>query len=684
MTRTRRWSLAVAALALLSRGAGAQGNPESTLNLGDFSIGGSATAGYRFETVKGYAPQFRELSDLGKGFRLLDFDLNGDAKDMKTPFADHFSLLLTGLGGDPFPTAQFNASKNKLYDLRVDWRQSDYYWNQNDNVALPIVAIAPTFPTGLTDNHNWATVRKFGSVDLTIHATNRLRLGFSYDRTSDEGMALTTEAPDFFSSPSFWGTFARANPFALLQPLSDYTNRVSGRIDYSLRDWSFHYKIGYQTFTDSSNWTNTAAAELSIDPVASSKADPLANFTSAEQRRLTTPISEFSFVGKPLPKLELRGGYSYYRYEGPDAFDQEFNGRAPGSTGPLAGYAVSESARAFVTEPTHIATLGLRYEIFHWWTAAADYKYSRFTSASDGTYQSLFNGGSPAAGTTDTIWRDGLSDLTFHMDFTPLRGLVVRPGVQFMKSDVESLTNGVGVSSLTLRTETARPEISFGYEPSRKIAFRGDFHTMDNGSSYTAITPHVEHGGRYSVRWQPLEKLSIEGEGVFSNGTYLATNLISHVRSNAATVSYSFDERLSVFGGFSYDSFYSQGNIDYARGTAPITDFLRDQEVNRVWSGGVEGKPTKRSGIRVSGNYDRSTGVGAIMGFPVAATPATYNEPPAYGPLRWPLITATAYYEFPYAGQLAVDLQRTYYLEQIVTANNFSANLLTIRWKRAF
>jgi hypothetical protein len=31
-----------------------------------------------------------------------------------------------------------------------------------------------------------------------------------------------------------------------------------------------------------------------------------------------------------------------------------------------------------------------------------------------------------------------------------------------------------------------------------------------------------------------------------------------------------------------------------------------------------------------------------------------------------------------------VDLQRSYYSEKIVTVNNFSANLLTIRWTKAF
>jgi hypothetical protein len=38
----------------------------------------------------------------------------------------------------------------------------------------------------------------------------------------------------------------------------------------------------------------------------------------------------------------------------------------------------------------------------------------------------------------------------------------------------------------------------------------------------------------------------------------------------------------------------------------------------------------------------------------------------------------------PKAGRFAVDLQRTYYIEDIVTVNNFSANLLTIRWTKSF
>ena len=42
------------------------------------------------------------------------------------------------------------------------------------------------------------------------------------------------------------------------------------------------------------------------------------------------------------------------------------------------------------------------------------------------------------------------------------------------------------------------------------------------------------------------------------------------------------------------------------------------------------------------------------------------------------------YYDVPQLGRLTVQVQRTYYIEQIVPGNNFGANLVTIAWTRGF
>ena len=178
-----------------------------------------------------------------------------------------------------------------------------------------------------------------------------------------------------------------------------------------------------------------------------------------------------------------------------------------------------------------------------------------------------------------------------------------------------------------------------------RFTARGDVHTFDSGSSYTAITPHTEVAGHVITRFQPYKKVTLEDDLNLTNDKLIDSSFQDNIRSNSVTLSYALNDRFSVFGGYTYDSIFAAGNIVYARGTAPLNDFLRDQEVDRVIQAGVEAKPSKYFGFRFNGNFDRSTGLGQISG-----------EPPAYGPLTWPLATGTVYVNFPKAGRLSVDL----------------------------
>ena len=448
-----RFLISLGVVLLCSRVLVAQDGTETPLKIGGFNTQGSATVGYRFDDVKGYVPMFQELSDLQRGFRLLDFNMFGEAENGVNPFADTYSLSMTGLGGEPFETGQLAVSKTRLYDFRANWRQSYYYWNENNNLVLPIAAVGSGLSKGLTDNHAWGTVRKFGSADFTLHATNNLRFNFNYYRTTDSGPTLTTESLDFFDSPGYWGTFARANPYYLYAPIDDNTNRFTGGIDYTFHSWSFHYNLGYQTFTQFLSLNNVNTPELSINPVASSTGEPLTYLSQSDYRRLTTPISELSYTGKPLSNFEWRGGYIYYRYQGPATLDQSYNGTAPNSSGTLEPYTVSQTARDTVTEPDHIFYQSFTYKVKDWWEAIVDYRYSRFATNTFGNFGSLFSiVGSPtptatitapASGTDSFVWRDELSDFDFSMLFTPTHSLTLRPGIHLLKADVESLENGV-------------------------------------------------------------------------------------------------------------------------------------------------------------------------------------------------------------------------------------------------
>jgi hypothetical protein len=250
----------------------------------------------------------------------------------------------------------------------------------------------------------------------------------------------------------------------------------------------------------------------------------------------------------------------------------------------------------------------------------------------------------------------------------------VRTGVRLMKNDVVSVVDGVIDESRTKRINTVWPIASVHYQPSRVFSVKADVEQITNGTSYTRVTPHTDIGARFVVRYRPTERFFLEDTAIVRNRRLLATDFRSNVRSNAFTANYEFSERYTVFAGFSYDSMYAANFVNFLRGTAPISNVsLRDQTVSRVWQGGLRLQPVERLGIDFSGNFVRVTGVGEIAG-----------EAPLYGPTSFPYATGSVYYDLPRMGRLTVQLQRTYYIEDIVRGNNFSANLLAIALTRSF
>jgi hypothetical protein len=647
----------------------AQDPKSEPLQWGAFEVRGSAGMGYRFTDVKGYQPMFLELYDLRKGPRMTDFSIFGHSDD-SNPFAEDFSLNLSGLGGDPYPAVQLTLSKPKVYDLRVDWRQAYFYWNQNDGVILPTLGI-----TGLTDNHDWATVRKTGSVDLMLHATNRLRFNFQYYRTTFSGATFTTFSPDFLDSPSNWGFYARADAFRLFAPTYDITSRFTGGLDYTLKDWSFHYNIGYQTFTQNMSLDNPVSPERAIDTTTPATANELLTSASwTDYRRLTAPVSEFSYTGKKS-WLEMRGSYISYRYRGPATFDQVFSGsaRTDAAGTEFAPYSVSQTGRTDVSESNNIIEQGFTAIVNPWWDVNVDYRYSRFTTSTEGTFTSLMDGTIPASSEIGNNWRDGLHQLDFDMMLTPRPNLTVRPGLSFFKSDVEYIEGGIVDGARSLRARTYLPSLSIFYRPFKRFSLRGNIHGYSRSASYTAIAPHTDFTTRLVATYLITDRLKLQNELYLVNQKLLATNYHGKIHSNATMLSFAFSRGYSVFAGFSYENQFASGDIQYIRGEEPLSGSIRDQDINRIWQGGFEASPLHDFGVRFTGNYVRATGAGEASG-----------QPPVYGPLTFPYATGTVYYDVPKAGRFSVDLQRTYYIQEIITGNNFSANMLTIRWKRSF
>lgn len=651
---------------------------EEPLTIGDFDNSGSVSTGYRLTSFSGYRPMYRNLFDLNSGFRVLDFSLFGEARKDTHPFADDYSLVVSGLGGEPFTTAQLTVRKKNLYDLRVNYRQTYYYIDPN------ALAAVPSGVPGLLSDHNWATVRKTGSANLLIHATNNLKFRFDYSRNTRDGAEDTTRVMDFFGAPSSFGSFQRANPYYLVGIVNEQSDRVAGGIDYTFHDWAFHYNVGLQRFTDSFIGDNPYAGEQSIDTGDSTTAKELLTSTYwNDYHKLSTPFSELAWNGKLSSRLKTHGTYTYFDYSGPASFLMTASGSARGTTTSIINpYSYSNTSTANVREPTQIAGEGFSYEANDWLSIDADYRYARNDITANANFSSTANccattvtaNGTTLTGTQLNQSRIGASTADLDVVLTPMPSLLIHLGVGYIKDDVEFLVGGVTDPLSTMRTKTVLPTLSVRYQPNKVFSIRVNTNEINNGSSYTRETPHTDIGSRIVTRIRPTEKFWIENTTSVRDAKLLTYSYVSRATQTATTLTYELNEKASGFAGFSYSNFYSQSFVNFLRGTAPITNVsLTDQNVERLWQLGFNVTPTPRVTLSFAGNYIRVNGLGVVMG-----------ELPLYGPMRFPYASASIAYDAHRAGKLALQLQRTYYEEQIVTGNNFGADILLIKWTRNF
>ena len=660
--------------------AAAPAAQQDAVELDGFDVRGSFDVGYRFRSLTGSRDTFRELIDLTEGPRLFGVDLHGDAAEGASLFVDRFAVTASGLGGDPFPTIQFTASKLRRYRLSVNWRRSRFF------------SIAPQTPDAIagfdkqavTDRHSWATAMQIGNAAWTVDATNRLHFLFNYGHVSNEGTAQTTRSLDYVGASAAWGAFARANSFELFGPVDNTANRLTGGVSYGRDRWTINYSAGRQVQDEIQTFDPLATPERSInvtDPVTAR--EPLSMLAWSQSRHVSAPTSELSFVAQPTSALEWRGEYLFYRYRGPFVLDAAYQGSARTNTGGTAfsPYDVTVTARGSTSTPNQVVQQGITWRPKNQWAFDVDYRYSRAATdaqAQLGSVVALY----PVASAAPTItseevvstWRSTLNSLRLTTTWSPTPALTLRPGVRLSRRDVEARENGLVEPGASDRERMVWPEIDVGYRRNPQFSVRGTYQTSYSDSSYTRMSPTERSIGRVLLHFEPLPAFSVDARVNRTDSELVEAAFVSHTRAASVTLSYALSDRFSINGGLDYQSFLGTGNVTFLRGTPPITEVpMRDREIDRVWQAGVIGRPTGRLGITATANFDRTSGVDIIAG-----------EPPLYGPLSFTYATGSVYYDIPRAGRVAVDLQRTYLIQELLPLNDFRANLLTLRFSRTF
>jgi len=85
---------------------------------------------------------------------------------------------------------------------------------------------------------------------------------------------------------------------------------------------------------------------------------------------------------------------------------------------------------------------------------------------------------------------------------------------------------GHGVPQPVIDAMVAAADAFFALpEPSKMLTIRADVDQVNNGTSYTRVTPHIDAGGRVVVRYKPTERFYLEDAIIVRNRTLLKSSL---------------------------------------------------------------------------------------------------------------------------------------------------------------
>lgn len=149
---------------------------------------GSAAIGVRDVDLSGTETKFKEDLNLDDGVRLFGVNLRYEPAAMTDARVDRFELDAAGLGGDPFETIHLGVRKYGAYDLRLDRRRSQYFY---EDTILPAAVASITGATG-GDFHHFDFERVRDTAGLDIDLSPASRLSFGLERQTRVGDSTTT------------------------------------------------------------------------------------------------------------------------------------------------------------------------------------------------------------------------------------------------------------------------------------------------------------------------------------------------------------------------------------------------------------------------------------------------------------------------------------------------------------
>lgn len=260
----------------------------SSFAQGDSPISGRVSLGARSVDVDGALSKFREDVNLDDGVRIFDATLSYVPDPSDDNVVDRIELDAHNLGGDPFETIHFGARKYGAFDLKLDHRRSDYFYQ---DTILPR-ALASVDGVTAGDFHEFDFERVQDKASLGIDVTPATKLNFNVDRYSRKGDSRTT-------------LDLQRDDFVLIRPIDESMNSFNVGVQHAFDKVTLIFEREGRQFDNANEMflPGASSGENTTDP------SELQFFTLDQSYDYRSHGNVIRVVARPTDRLDFQAGW---------------------------------------------------------------------------------------------------------------------------------------------------------------------------------------------------------------------------------------------------------------------------------------------------------------------------------------------------------------------------------------
>ncbi len=191
-------------------------SPGLAQSVSDSPLTGSVSLGTRTVEVGGAITKYREDINLDDGVRLFDLTLRYAPPRDAESIVDRVDLNASNLGGDPNESVSLSVRKYGAYNLKLDHRRSEYFYE--DTIVPAELASIDSVTGGDFHHFDFERVRDTASLDLDLSPDTKLSFGL--ERQTRSGESTTT-------------LDVQRDEFELDRPIDESLNALTAGIQHS-------------------------------------------------------------------------------------------------------------------------------------------------------------------------------------------------------------------------------------------------------------------------------------------------------------------------------------------------------------------------------------------------------------------------------------------------------------------